>query len=133
MKQIKIKESSIENTGNSTREPVKPVIPVQIPKRIEIVEVDGDLETPGNLETDENFANTETSDKSSLEETCSSIQKPSSGDMFRSKSTGLCRRVEKELNDPTSGTETDSVPPVPKASAQFYRDWRSLKSAHLKL
>ena len=63
-----------------------------------------------------------------------------SADGFASKSRGLCRKVEKEINaalqekeEKCKEAEDDvKVPEVPKASAQFVKDWRSLKTTELR-
>ena len=88
--------------------------------------MEGDTESTRISEIEEKSANAESSEKSTT-------GGGSSSEVFRSKSTGLCRRVEKELNETIHGTDDEgTVPPVPKASAQFYRDWRSLKSNQLR-
>ena len=90
--------------------------------------MEGETESFKISEIDEKSASAEISEKSTI-----SGPEGSSSEVFRSKSTGLCRRVEKELNESIPGTDDEgTVPPVPKASAQFYRDWRSLKSNQLR-
>jgi len=84
--------------------------------RIQIVEVEGETKP---LEDDVEMVEVEASQQVSAD-----------GDGFRSKSKGLCRRVEKELNQANDNLSQVAVPCVPKTSAQFYRDWRSIKDAN---
>jgi len=59
-------------------------------------------------------------------------EESSHDDGFKSNSRGFCRKVEKDINEEmeisTSEAVSDEVPSAAKTSAQFIKDWRSLKS-----
>ena len=46
-----------------------------------------------------------------------------------SKSTGLTKKIEKEISTDLSKVEiVNSLPPVPKTSSKFLTDWKSIKT-----